>query len=73
MHSLGETVATTKGLDQLHGRTEMVKRWDRQNLGVIPPFDHLGTPVQLIKAFGGRDGFAKAVHDLQAALYPVTA
>ena len=39
----------------------------------IPPFDHLGTPVQLIKAFGGRDGFAKAVHDLQAALYPVTA
>jgi type I restriction enzyme R subunit len=39
----------------------------------IPPFTTLGTPVQLIKAFGGKDGFAKAVHDLQAALYPAIA
>ena len=35
----------------------------------IPPFTELGTPVQLIKAFGGRDAFVAAVHDLQAALY----
>ena len=35
----------------------------------IPPFTELGTPVQLIKAFGGRDGFVAAVHDLQSALY----
>jgi len=39
----------------------------------IPPFDHLGTPLQLIKAFGGKDAFTKAVHDLQAALYPASA
>ena len=35
----------------------------------IPPFTGIGTPVQLVKAFGGRDGFVQAVHDLQAALY----
>ena len=39
----------------------------------IPPFTELGTPVQLIKAFGGRDGFVEAVHDLQSALYQETA
>ena len=35
----------------------------------IPPFTELGNPVQLIKAFGGKDAFVAAVHDLQSALY----
>jgi type I restriction enzyme R subunit len=35
----------------------------------ITPFSALGTPMQLIKAFGGKDGFESAVHDLQSALY----
>jgi len=35
----------------------------------IAPFDAMGTPLQLIKQFGGRAGFEKAVHDLQSALY----
>ena len=35
----------------------------------VPPFDELGTPVELLKAFGGREGFTQAVHELQAALY----
>ena len=39
----------------------------------ISPFTGLGTPVQLVRAFGGRDGFVAAVHDLQAALYRETA
>ncbi|WP_129675515.1 EcoAI/FtnUII family type I restriction enzme subunit R [Candidatus Chloroploca sp. Khr17] len=39
----------------------------------IPPFSALGTPMQLIKAFGTRDDFDRAVHDLQAALYQETA
>ena len=39
----------------------------------IPPFTHLGTPVELIEAFGGRDDFVAAVHDLQSALYRETA
>ncbi len=39
----------------------------------IPPFTQLGTPMQLIRAFGGREGFVEAVHDLQSALYRETA
>ena len=39
----------------------------------IPPLNQLGTPLQLINAFGGRDQFVAAVHDLQDALYQETA
>jgi type I restriction enzyme R subunit len=39
------------------------------NVLKIAPFTALGTPVQLIKAFGDRQGFERAVHELQAALY----
>jgi len=39
----------------------------------IPPFTGLGTPIQLIEAFGGRDGFVDAVHEMQAMLYQETA
>ncbi|MCB1805146.1 MAG: DEAD/DEAH box helicase family protein, partial [Candidatus Competibacteraceae bacterium] len=35
----------------------------------IAPFSALGTPLQLVKSFGGRDGFAQAVQQLNAALY----
>ena len=34
-----------------------------------PPFNAMGTPVQLIKAFGDRADFEQAVHELQSALY----
>ena len=39
----------------------------------ISPFTELGTPVQLIHAFGGHDSFVAAVHELQSALYRETA
>ncbi len=35
----------------------------------LAPFDAMGTPVELLKTFGGRDGFEKAVHEFQSALY----
>lgn len=35
----------------------------------IAPFDRMGTPVQLIKPFGSRQGFEQAVQDMQSALY----
>jgi len=35
----------------------------------IPPFDAMGTPVQLIKEFGNRVDFERAVHEMQTALY----
>jgi len=39
----------------------------------ISTFDRMGTPVQLIKAFGDRTDFERAVHELQSALYQETA
>ena len=35
----------------------------------IAPFDSMGTPLQLIKEFGARIDFERAVRELQAALY----
>jgi len=35
----------------------------------VSPFDVMGTPLELLKTFGGREGFDRAVHDLQNALY----
>jgi type I restriction enzyme, R subunit len=42
---------------------------DDANVLRIPPLSSLGTPVQLIKAFGGKAAFVAAVHELQSALY----
>jgi type I restriction enzyme R subunit len=33
------------------------------------PFDGMGTVVELVRLFGGKDGFRTAVKDLEAALY----
>lgn len=35
----------------------------------IPPLNSMGTPVELLKSFGGREQFSKAVYELQSALY----
>ena len=42
---------------------------DDANVLRIPPLSSLGTPVQLIKAFGGKEAFVAAIRDVQAALY----
>ena len=39
----------------------------------IAPLDRLGTPVELVRAFGGRPAFEQAVRDLQTELYRETA
>ena len=52
---------------------EGVLNLDDANVLRISPFAELGTPMQLIKAFGGKDGFSEAVHELQSALYQETA
>ena len=46
---------------------------DDANVLRIPPIDKLGMPIELVRAFGGRPGFERAVHDLQSALYKETA
>ncbi len=42
---------------------------DDANVLRVPPLDRLGTPVELVRAFGGKPDFEQAVHDLQSALY----
>ena len=52
---------------------EGVLNLDNANVLRIPPLSALGTPVELVRAFGGRPGFEKAVYELQSALYKDTA
>jgi len=42
-----------------------------EDLGVlrVQPFSDLGTPVELVSHFGGKDGYVAAVRELEAALY----
>jgi len=47
----------------------MVGGLDNVHILEIPPFNQMGTPFQLIKEFGTRAKFEKAVHEMQAALY----
>ena len=46
-----------------------VLRLDDVDVLRIPPFTSIGTPIELVRAFGGRPAFIHAVHALQAALY----
>jgi type I restriction enzyme R subunit len=39
----------------------------------LSPFDTMGTPVELLRIFGGREGFGAAIQDLQSALYGTAA
>jgi type I restriction enzyme, R subunit len=50
-------------------RDEGVLNLDDTNVLKIAPFSAMGSVVQLIKAFGDKEGFEKAVHELQDALY----
>jgi type I restriction enzyme R subunit len=54
-------------------RDEGVIGLDDTNVLRVTPFTTMGSVVQLIKAFGGKEGFEKAVHELQDALYQETA
>ena len=48
---------------------EGIMELDDPRILQIRPFDGMGTPVQLIKQFGTRTDFERAVHELQSALY----
>ncbi len=50
-------------------RDEGVLNLDDANVLKIAPFNAMGSVVQLINAFGGKEGFEKAVHELQDAIY----
>jgi type I restriction enzyme R subunit len=50
-------------------RDEGVLNLDDANVLKVIPFSAMGSVVQLINTFGGKEGFEKAVHELQDALY----
>lgn len=50
-------------------RDEGVLNLNDANVLKVTPFTGMGSVVQLIKAFGGMEGFEKAVHEMQDALY----
>ncbi len=39
------------------------------NTLTVDPFSQMGTPVELIKAFGGRDKYLEAIRELESLLY----
>lgn len=46
---------------------------DDTNILQINPFSHMGTPIELMRAFGKKPDYLRAVHDLQNALYEESA
>jgi type I restriction enzyme R subunit len=60
--------AVLEALLQKYQDQGVVNLDDPRVLG-ISPFDLMGTPLQLIKHFGARADFERAVHELQSALY----
>ena len=50
-------------------RDEGVLNLDDANVLKVTPFTTMGSVMQLINAFGGKEGFEKAVHEMQDALY----
>lgn len=47
--------------------------FDNTKILNINPFSHMGTPVELMRAFGKKSDYLHAVHDLQSALYDESA
>jgi type I restriction enzyme R subunit len=42
---------------------------DVANVLKIAPFSRMGSVMELVRAFGGKQGFEQAVHEMQTALY----
>jgi len=40
-----------------------------QELLKIPPFDTIGSPIEIVKSFGGRDEYLKALKELEEIIY----
>ena len=51
----------------------VVSDLDNVRILQIPPFSTMGTPVELVRSFGSKAGFERAVHEMQSALYPEAA
>jgi type I restriction enzyme R subunit len=48
---------------------EGIQQIEATQILTINPFTDFGTPVEIVKKFGGMDGYQKAIQELEAALY----
>ncbi|HEY9828698.1 MAG TPA: DEAD/DEAH box helicase family protein [Stenomitos sp.] len=48
---------------------EGVGQIEETQILTVAPFPQFGTPVEIIRAFGGREGYQQALMDLKASLY----
>jgi type I restriction enzyme R subunit len=48
---------------------EGIQQIEATQILTINPFTDFGTPVEIVKKFGGMDGYQKAIHELEEALY----
>lgn len=48
---------------------EGIVQIEQTQILTVSPFTNIGTPIEIIKAFGGLDFYNQAIHDLQQALY----
>jgi type I restriction enzyme R subunit len=64
----GDTArAVLEGLLNKYQDEGVIDLADPTILRITPPFDQMGTPVQLVKGFGSKSEFEAAVHELQNA------
>lgn len=52
---------------------EGVLTLDDTNILQINPFSHMGTPIELMRAFRKKPDYLRAIRDLQEALYDESA
>jgi len=65
--------AVLEALLEKYATEGVVDELDNVKILRIPPFSQMGTLVELVGEFGGKAGFERAVHELQAELYPEAA
>jgi len=61
--------AVLEALLEKYATEGVVDELDNVRILAIPPFSQMGTQLQLIREFGGKAGFERAVHELQSELY----
>jgi type I restriction enzyme R subunit len=52
---------------------EGVLSLDDANVLRVTPFTSMGSVMELVRAFGGKQGFEQAVHEMQTEIYKDTA
>lgn len=48
---------------------EGIMQIEETSILTIPPFTEIGTPMEIVRSFGGHDAYLKAIQNLETALY----